>query len=144
MTAKCCTEPLNFNIRLIGHSTAYALCTGQRASRCKVQSSDKQAQIVAVDFSGLLQLFPEVALAFTEFLWRGMTPELARALLSPHDELYEHLFNLFAPFALQTFSEEIQQYRYSANTLVCCCKLLQIHLLFMQLCLHLEPILNDQ
>ena len=56
-------------------------------------------------------MFPEVAAAFVQFLWRGMTPTLANALTAEQDYMHEHLFNLFAPFALQNFSKEIESYR---------------------------------
>lgn len=59
----------------------------------------------------LLQLFPEVAKGFIDFLWRGMTPALAAALTGRQEEVREALFDLFAPYALQNYNREIQLYR---------------------------------
>ena len=59
----------------------------------------------------VVQLYPRVSKAFRKFLWQGMSPALAAALLSRSEGTFEELFNLLAPFALQNFNQEIQSYR---------------------------------
>lgn len=83
-------------------------CDGNSNKPCATLTRGAASAVV-------LQLFPEVAAAFANFLWRGMTSELAAALIvSRGEDRREKLFDLFAPYALQAFSKEIQQYRCSA------------------------------
>ena len=62
----------------------------------------------------LLQLFPEAAAGFRDFLLRGMSPALADAITdtaASDQDVLDNLFELFAHFALQKYGQQIQQYR---------------------------------